>query len=562
MNEKELREYLKAAYPEENEACDWKEFTNLKNAVSGSPGSDIESYVSAIANMKGGHLVIGVRDKTLDIIGIQNFHDYTPENIKSRLAGRCAHLNSEKLKVEVFKTDDTGKIVWVIHIPQHEPRLPVYAHGRPWQRIGDSLVQMRPERLNAILNEPLHQTDWSAVIVSDATLKDLDEKALVTAREKFKQRTVGKSWHSEIDHWDWATFLDKAKLTANGGITRACLLLLGKRTAAEHLLSPHPAQITWKLDSADRDYEHFGPPFILSTTEILNRIRNTRQKLFPTNQLLPVEIQKYDTRSILEALHNCIAHQDYERHERILVTEIPDRLIFENAGNFFEGKAEDYFKGTLTPKRYRNQWLVNAMAEVNMIDTLGYGIHEMTKSQLSRYLPLPDYSLSTATHVVLVVYGRPIDERYSQLLLQRGDLDIDTVILLDRVQKNLPITDEAVARLRRAGLIEGRRPNIRVAASVAEATGMQATYARSKGTDKADMKRVVLEYLDRFATATRPDLDNLLIPMMPAHLSETQGRNRVKNLLSEMSSKDGTIVSEGKGPGATWRRRDPKFRQL
>lgn len=376
----------------------------------------------------------------------------------------------------------------------------------------------------------------------------------MTARDKFKERTRNKPWQAEIDGWDWPTFLDKAKLTANGGITRACLLLLGKQTAAHHL-SPHPAQITWKLDAEDQDYEHFGPPFMLATTAVLHRIRNTRQKLFPTNQLLPVEILKYDTRSILEAMHNCIAHQDYERQERILVTEKSDRLIFESAGSFFEGKAEDYFKGTLTPKRYRNPWLAHAMVEVNMIDTLGYGIHEMTKSQLNRYLPLPDYRGSSSTNVVLEVLGRPIDERYSQLLLQRGDLDIDTVILLDRVQKNLPITDAAVARLRRDGLIEGRRPNIHVAASVAEATGTEATYARSKGMGKARMKQAVQDYLDRFTTATRTKLEDLLIPMMPASLSDRQKRNRVKNLLSEMSGKDQEIVSNGKGPGAVWMKR-------
>jgi ATP-dependent DNA helicase RecG len=250
VTEKELREHLKALYPKEDEGCDWKAFTNLKNAMSSKPGEDVESYVSAIANMKGGHLVVGVKDKTLDIVGIQNFHNYTVENIRPRLAGRCAHLNSEKLRVEPFKADDTGKVVWVIHIPQHEPRLPVYAHGKPWQRLGDSLVPMRPERLNAILGEPIEFEDWSVAIVEKAAIADLDETALTTARGKFKERNSAKEWHVEIDSWDWSTFLDKAKLTVNGRITRACLLLLGKRTVAHHL-SPHPAQITWKLDAEE-----------------------------------------------------------------------------------------------------------------------------------------------------------------------------------------------------------------------------------------------------------------------------------------------------------------------
>lgn len=552
MNEKAIREHLRATYPKENEACERKEFKTLKHAISGKAGDDVISYVSAIANMAGGHVLLGVRDQTLDIVGIQDFGDYTLENVRHRIAGNCAHLNSEKLRVEQLSASDTRKIVWVVHIPQHEPRLPVNAHGKPWQRVGDSLVELRPERLKAILSEPIIGFDWSAQVVDGALVSDLDETALQVAREKFKEKNASQSWKHEVDRWDALTFLYKCKLASNGGITRAALLLLG-RPEAIRLLSPHPAQITWKLETEDRSYEHFGPPFILSTTEVSKRIRNITQRLFPANQLLGVDIQKYDTLTILEALHNCIAHQDYERCERIAVIETPDRLTFENAGAFIDGTAEDYLNGKRMPRRYRNAWLAQAMVEVKMIDTVGYGIHRMTTSQRSRYLPLPDYSRSSAVTVVLEVLGRPIDERYSQLLLERSDLDIDTVILLDRVQKKLPITDAAVARLRRDGLIEGRKPHYVVAAAVAEATETEANYTRNKGTDKAHLKRFVLDHLERFGEATRAKLDALLLPMLAAGLSDKQKRDRVKNLLSEMRMKDASIISEGFGPGAAWK---------
>jgi ATP-dependent DNA helicase RecG len=142
------------------------------------------------------------------------------------------------------------------------------------------------------------------------------------------------------------------------------------------------------------------------------------------------------------------------------------------------------------------------MAEVSMIDTLGYGIYEMTKSQRGRYLPLPDCK-STDTSVVLEVLGRPIDEKYSRLLLERRDLDIDTVILLDRVQKGLPITDIAASRLRREALIEGRKPHLRVSASIAAATKMEDEYAQSKGAEKAQLKQAVVAHLKERQPAAR-----------------------------------------------------------
>lgn len=552
VDEKALREHLQTKYPKEDEACEWKEFKNLKHAINGKPGDDVTSYVSAIANMDGGQLVLGVEDGSLKIVGIREFAGFSVDNIRRRLAGNCAHLNSEKLRVEEFITSDTNKTVWVIHIPRHEPRLPIYAHGKPWQRLGDSLVPMRQERLEAICREPIEHVDWSAVVVEQASIADLDEDALSTAREKFKARNAKARWFLEIDAWDLTTFLDKARITTGGKLTRAAILLLGKPSAV-HYLSPHPAQITWSLEAEERAYEHFSPPFILTTSEVLKRVRNVPQKLFPNNQLLAVEIQKYETRVILEALHNCIAHQDYDQNERIVVIEKSDRLIFENAGSFFEGYAEKYFTGGVRPRSYRNQWLANAMVEVSMIDTMGYGIFEMTRSQRGRYLPLPDYSRSTTTSVLLEVLGRPIDEKYSQLLLERRDLDIDTVILLDRVQKKLPITDEAIARLRREGLIEGRKPNFRVSASIAAATETEAAYTRSKGAGKPHLKQFVLNHLEQFESATREKFDALLMPMLPSGLTEKQKRDRVKNLLSEMRNKDKTITCEGRGPGAVWK---------
>ncbi len=74
MTQQELQQYLLRTYPQENAKCEWKEFKNLKNFFCGDEKNDIISYVSAIANMEGGHLVIGVEDKTLNIVGIDTYN--------------------------------------------------------------------------------------------------------------------------------------------------------------------------------------------------------------------------------------------------------------------------------------------------------------------------------------------------------------------------------------------------------------------------------------------------------------------------------------------------------
>ncbi|MBK9044718.1 MAG: ATP-binding protein [Saprospiraceae bacterium] len=187
MTEHALQQYLKTHFPKENEKCEWKAFSNLRNNVSGNAGEDVISYVSAIANMEGGHLVLGVEDITLAISGIHNLHDFTPENFPYRIIGNCTHLPSEGLKVESFTTSDSEKTVWVLHIPKHSARQPVIAHKKAWQRSGDSLIELTYSRKAAILVEPLHTIDdWSAVVCPDVTVHDLDEMAIAKARQNFR----------------------------------------------------------------------------------------------------------------------------------------------------------------------------------------------------------------------------------------------------------------------------------------------------------------------------------------------------------------------------------------
>ena len=187
MTELELQQYLLREYPQENARCEWKEYKNLKNSFCGDERKDVISYVSAIANMEGGYLVVGVHDKTLEIVGTDTYN-YDRQKAILRLTERCANLSSEGLDVDEYITDDTQKTVWVIHIPKHLPKRPVYAHDKAWQRIEDSLVELTPERMNAILDEPLvTDTDWSAVIVPNATINDLDELAIAKAKVMFKK---------------------------------------------------------------------------------------------------------------------------------------------------------------------------------------------------------------------------------------------------------------------------------------------------------------------------------------------------------------------------------------
>lgn len=546
MTEKELKQYVQAHFPKESPSCEWKEFRNLKHFVKGHEGEDIISYVSAISNMEGGHLVVGVEDATLNITGINDAHNYTPENIVLKILEQTPNLSSEGFYVEPFTTTDTLKTVWVFHIPKHLSRKPVLAHNKPWQRVENSLVRMRPEREQAILNEPLAIIDdWSAEICADAVITDLSETAISKARENYKNKFPEQA--AEVDQWTDIIFLNKARLTKRGKITNAAIVLLGK-PEAEHFINPAVAKIRWILkdkDNIEKDYVVLSCPFLLNAEEIYHKIRKAKYRYMRDGSLFPDEVDQYEPYVIREAINNCIAHQDYRLGGYINVVENEDGyLTFSNLGSFIPESIERVIREDAPEEHYRNPFLATAMFNLKMVDTIGSGIKRMFNYQRQRFFPMPDYKL-TGNKVVVNVIGKVLDVEYSRVLAQIPSLSLEEIIMLDKVQKKVDITDWEIKWLRGKKLIEGRKPNFYISGTVAKVTGHKATYIRNMAFDDAHYKVMITSYLKKFIKGKRNEIENLIIPKLSEVLDEKQKKDKVKNILQAMR-KDNIIRLEGK----------------
>lgn len=531
----------------ENEVVEFKQASNDYST------DDIGKYFSALANeanLRGaerGWLVFGVNNKTRAVVGT----DYRTQmdrlqSLKQQIA---ADAEPRVTFREIHELQHADGRVLLFEIPAAPLGMPIAWKGHYYARAGESLSPLGLDKLDEIRGQTLSQ-DWSAQVVPAATLADLDETAVAKARESFARKYANRIGLPEVMGWPLSTFLDRARLTQGGQITRTALLLLGKAEAA-YLLSPHPAQMSWSLEGSERAYEHFGLPFLLTTTALYQRIRNIQLRILPQNELVPVEVPKYDQKIVLEALHNCIAHQDYRRNGRVVVKEQPDRLVFENQGSFFEGKPDDYVAGHKTPHRYRNPFLVQAMVELNMIDTMGYGIRDMYLGQARRYFPMPDYDLSEPGEVKMTLYGGVVDIAYSRLLIQKTDLPLADVLALDRVQKKLPIPDVAATRLRKAGLIEGRKPNYFVSAEIAAATASKADYIRTRAFDDEHYAKLLTEYLKKYQRANRAEINQLLLDKLSDALTEEQKVKKIDNLLTKLR-RAGRIHNAGSRGQPAW----------
>ena len=520
------------------------EVVEFKKAENNFDFDDLGKYFSALSNEANlrdkdfGWLVFGVHDKTRVILGTT--YKNSMKSLQKLKYDLSQHTTDRNTFRDIYELEVEGKRVLMFQIPAAPRGIPMAWQGHFYARRGESLVALDMSKYEEIRRQTA-DFDWSKQIVDGATIADLDEKAIKEAREGYKEHYPNQK--KEVDAWSDEVFLNKAKLTIDGRITNTAILLIGKPESLHYI--NHIGEIVWRLAGKDNVGQVFTIPFLLTTTEVMHKIRNYPFKIFPNNSFLPGEGMKYDNEVILEALHNCIAHQNYAENARIIVIERENELEFRNSGGFYDGTYEDYITGERIPKKYRNPFLAQAMANIKMIDTEGFGIHKMFVSQKDRYLPMPDYDKSDNDTVVLTLPGTVIDENYSLLLLENSDIDLATTVLLDKVQKSKPISDEAIKMLRKKGLIEGRKPHLYVSKQIAKATNTQVEYTLRKGFNDAECREWILKALNDHKVLSRKQINELLWNKLPIDFTDTQRINKIGNLLMRMK-RDGIIKVDEK----------------
>jgi ATP-dependent DNA helicase RecG len=225
------------AEPRETE---WLEFkTNRFEAQA------LGEYLSALANAASllgkprAYLVFGIEDGTHAVAGTT----FDPDAEKG--CGNqplqiwlSVHLRPN-VGFEIHPFDYQGKRVVLFEINPAVDR-PVEFNEKAYIRVGTSKTDLSkyPDKERQLWNR---RVDWSAQICETATLTDLDDVALEKARKEFTGKFPTQA--VELAGWDNTTFLNKAKLTIQGRITNAVLLLLGKPESST-LLNPAVARIS------------------------------------------------------------------------------------------------------------------------------------------------------------------------------------------------------------------------------------------------------------------------------------------------------------------------------
>ena len=530
------------------------ECVEFKRAENNFDIDNLGKYFSALgneANLKNKQyswIVFGVDDKTRELSNSNFCSDNNFNKVKKQISDNTTDNIGF---IEIYEFTRSNNRVIMFQVPAASGT-PINWKGFPYGRNGESLAPLTANKIEQI--KATANYDWSRQVIEDATIDNLDKEAIKVARKQFKVKYKGKSISDKIDTLSDTDFLNKVKLSLNNKITMACMLLLGKNDD-DYLMKGYTPKMTWKLydDFNIIDYEHFGIPFIINVEKLKSKIRNLRYRyMVNDNTLFPNEVDQYDNYILRELINNCIVHQNYKLHGNINVMEYKDKLIITNEGNFIPETIENVLKDGFSSPYYRNQFLANAMVNLNMIDTVGSGIRRVYDIQKKKFFPMPDYDLSEDNRVKVTLYGKIIDEKYSKILFEKTNLDIDKVMLLDRVQKGFEITKEQSDYLRKDNLIEGRYPNIYISSDIAKITGEKEEYVYNSGLENEFYMEMILKYLNEYGSASRKEIIALLNDKLPKSLDNKNKVSRVRYLL-DLLKKDGKIYNDAKSGGSCWK---------
>lgn len=517
------------AAKEENECLEFKAAKNHFDSDS------LGKYVTALANEAADRgepnawLVFGVDDKTHRIVGSNAFDTVEKQNAAKLSLMQGA---SPAPHVDFLLADDgCGHRATIVKIERAPTAMSWKGHY--YGRAGESLCALPLERINRLACG----TDWSAQICWDAGMNDLSEEALYLARLRFCER------HPElVDLVKPETneqFLARLRLMIRGKLTNAAVLLFGK-PYCEALLSPATSQITWTLQDSDglvKAFDHFYCPVFLSAEAALQKIRNFPEQSLSAGTLFPAERTPFDIWTLREALVNAIAHQNFDRGDRVLITEYEgSEVVFSNAGSFLPETIENVLSGNGPQRHVRNRLLVQAMIDVKLMENVSSGIQKMFLRQKNRLSPLPKYDISP-DGVRVHIFAGTVTEPYARVLSTDARLNLRDLFLLTNLLSGGGISREQAEYLKDKDLIVGRWPSY----------NYRPEHGSAGAVHPADgLSEKILDFVSGKPQGVKcAELRRALQESFPGSMTEEQQTNLIKNTLQKLR-KEGRLQSRGR----------------
>ena len=499
----------------------------FKSDLKSLPDRDLLAAVVSLANTEGGELLLGVEDDG-QITGLHANH-FNVSGISSLVANKTNPAIS--IRVERFELQ--GKSIARISVPKSRQLVSTSEGFLVRRRLK---LDGKPEAVPFYPHEFIQRqsslglVDPSAMLMEQITVDQLDPLQRLRLRNAIKKYGGEQSLISLADEE-----LDGALGLVMDHQGRKCptvagLLILGRETLLRQYLPAYEVAFQVLRGTDVRVNEFYRKSLLETFEEVELQFKPWIVEEEIQVGLFRVPVPNYDRRAFREAFVNALVHRDFSTLGAVHIKIDDDGLSISSPGGFIEGVNLNNL--LVAPPRSRNPLLADIIKRIGLAERTGRGIDRIYEGMLRYGRPAPDYSLSNAYTVSLILSNASADLDFLKMVVEQedklGTMPIDSLIILSRLreERRLTTTDLApsvqkpeanvratLEKLVETGFLEphgtGRGRSYILSARMYQNAGQRAEYIRQAGFDSIQQEQMVLNYIDKHGRIKRAEVIEL-----------------------------------------------------
>ncbi|MCG2767085.1 MAG: putative DNA binding domain-containing protein [Anaerolineae bacterium] len=538
----------------ESDVLDFKRWQDARASMSEA----IET-AACFANADGGVIVFGVRDRVVGrrqaITGCTGYDVDTWQ----RAIYDATRLN---LTVEIEELLVPEGNLLLVRVPRG-PAPPYGTTAGLYQiRVGKNCMPYSPEAFQR-RQVALGAIDWSAQPAEDLGLDALDGVEIARLRNTIESLRPQSPLLLLSDQ----ELLEAIGAVRDGELTRAGLLLLGKRTVLARVLSQHEVIYLYEPTPVDIGFrEDLKAPLLYIVQRTQELIQHPERNPVHTLRLglFHVQIPAYPEESFREAILNALIHRDYLEPGSIYIHHRQREMVVSSPGGFIGG---------ITPQnilhhepKARNRLLAEVFQKIGLVERAGIGRRRIFIPPLAYGKRPPVYEADEHT-VTLTLYDDSYDEALATFVVkgqQAGrQFDLDELLLLSYLREHSEIgLGQAAALLQRpeaatqdvlerlvlqpGAWLERRGKKKGVTYHLARGAAVEllgkAVYTRARGIDAVRWPELIRAYVEQHGSINNTECRELL-----GLGNSPSAQVRVSRLLRKLCVPDGFLHPQGAG---------------
>lgn len=409
-------ELLRQIWLGEDSTLELKEIFFSGNRIKGPNKDDMADELAAFANSKSGVVVLGVNDKSREIIGISldkmDLVEGWIREICRDVIKPSMHYHLRKIMLP----STNGDMVPVIRIDV--PRS-LFVHKSPggyWRREGSSKREMQPDVLARLFQQR-----------NQARLIRFDEYTVSSCSTDVLKKDKWNRYRTPLSPVDDVEFLSKMKLIAkdDNGILRPTVsgVLVACDKPDEYLPNAYIQAVCYRGKERNGNYQIDAKDITGSIDEQVRegcKFVEKNMKTYAVKIPQRNDIPQYAMNAVFEALVNAVAHRDYSiEGSKIRLHLFADRLELYSPGTIPNTLTID----SLALRQVsRNETLTGLLAKTPvelgyqaisrdfMMDKRGEGVPIIISASEKLSGRKPEYRLIDDSELVLTIYAAELPE--------------------------------------------------------------------------------------------------------------------------------------------------------